>query len=435
MSQPCAIADCKRTSRALCHCCQQDLCREHLNEHDDFLNEQLNPFADEINQLSDQINHIDVKSLRDRFREQLNQYRIESYRKIDRYVDEKQRQLDEFINAKLNNQIESINHVKTIIKHLIDNQDTTTKDLNSISSSIQSIRREISQFEYKSIQLNINPLEIDDRLIQIEDENIKRDFNLSTLMPPVHVINRPPENSKPLISNNRVLLTHHENQLCLLNQDMTIIKSIPWPHGWIWDMCWSTTLSRFFIITLTEIFTLNENSMVLEHIVTKDNHSLCSCTCSDVSFYVTTNELGSTVCEFSLLPTIELINRWQPADFCGANEMIQDMVFHKGTLAFIIDNQTTSMKRMELRLVQTFEQLWSIQFDLVDPLHTAYRLCLFNYNEWIVIDWKSAQLFYISKDGQIKSTCVYEPVPYRCCQFGSNILAISARNSINFHRI
>jgi chromosome segregation ATPase len=164
MSQPCAIADCKRTSRALCHCCQQDLCREHLNEHDDFLNEQLNPFADEINQLSDQINHIDVKSLRDRFREQLNEYRNESYRKIDRYVDEKQRQLDEFINKKLNNQIESINHVKTIIKHLIDNQDTTAKDLNSISSSIQSIRREISQFEYKSIVLNINPLEISNEI-------------------------------------------------------------------------------------------------------------------------------------------------------------------------------------------------------------------------------------------------------------------------------
>ena len=88
-----------------------------------------------------------------------------------------------------------------------------------------------------------------------------------------------------------------------------------------------------------------------------------------------------------------------------------------------------------LRLAQTFDQLWSIQFDIVDPLHNAYRLCLFNYNEWIVIDWKSSQLFYITKDGQIKSTCVYEPVPYRCCQFGSNMLAISARNSINFHKM
>jgi hypothetical protein len=200
-------------------------------------------------------------------------------------------------------------------------------------------------------------------------------------------------------------------------------------------MCWSTTLSRFFIITLNEIFTLDENSMLLERIVTKNKYSLCSCTCSDVSFYVTTHELGSSICEFSLLPTIELVNQLQSADLCGAREMIQDMVFHKGTFVFIINNETTSTKRMELRVAQTFDRLWSIQFDLVDPLHNVFRLCSFNYNEWIAIDWKSAQLFYITKDGQIKSTCAYEPVPYRCCQFGPNMLAISARNSINFHRM
>ncbi|CAF1564779.1 unnamed protein product, partial [Rotaria sordida] len=53
MSQPCAIDGCKRTSRALCHCCQQDLCIFHLNEHNDLLNSQLNPLVDEINTLGD----------------------------------------------------------------------------------------------------------------------------------------------------------------------------------------------------------------------------------------------------------------------------------------------------------------------------------------------------------------------------------------------
>ena len=259
-------------------------------------------------------------------------------------------ELGEFIKTKISNQFEGIAHLRTIINELIEKEDTTIEDLNSISSTIHSLRREITQIEYKSIDLNINPLEIDDKLIQIGDENIKRDFNLSTLMPPLHVINRSAESPKPLASNNRVLLMHHENQLCLLNQNMTIIKYIPWSHGWIWDMCWSSTLSRFFIITLTEIFILDENTMSLERLVTKDKYSFCSCTCSDTSLYLTTNELGSSVCEFSLLPTIELINRWQPSDLCRANEIIQDIVFHKGTLAFIIENQTSHTKRMELTI-------------------------------------------------------------------------------------
>jgi hypothetical protein len=395
----------------------------------------LNPFADEVNQLSDRLNHINIQNLAENLRERINHWRFDSHQKIDKYADEIQCKLDEFINTKLNKQVEGITHLRTTINQLIRKQDTTIQDLNSISSTIQYIRREITQIEYKSIDLNILPLEIDNRLIQIEDENLKREFDLATLMPPLHIINRSPESPKPLISNNRVLLIHHENQLCLLNQEMIMTKCIPWSYGWIWDMCWSSTLSRFFIITLNEIFMLDEATMSLERLITKDRFSLCSCTCSDTSLYITTNESGSSICEFSLLPTIALKNLWQPADLCRANEIIQDIVFHKGTLAFIIENQTSLTKRMELRLAQTFDQLWSIQFDIVDQLHNAYRLCLFNYNEWIVIDWKSAQLFYITKDGQIKSTCVYEPIPYRCCQFGSNMLAISAKNGINFHKM
>jgi len=435
MSQPCAIIDCKRPSRALCHCCQQNLCRDHLNEHADLLNDQLNPFVDEINQLNDRLNHINVNNLIENLHKQLDHWRTDSHRKIDQYFNEKQRELDELINRKINNQCEGLGHLRTVINQLIQKQDTTVEDLDFVSSTIQSLRREIAQIEYKSIELNINPLKIDDKLIQIEDENMKQEFNLSTLMPPLHIMNRSAESPKPLVSNSRVLLMHHDNQLCLLNQDRTITQYIPWSHGWIWDMCWSSTLSRFFIITLNEIFMLDEKTMLLDRLVTKDQYSFSSCTCSDTSLYITTNELGSIICEFSLLPTIELINRWQPADLCRANEIIQDMIFHKGTLAFIIENQTSHTKRMELRLIQTFDQLWSLQFDIIDPLHNAYRLCLFNYNEWLVIDWKSSQLFYITEGGQIKSTCIYDPVPYRCCQFGSNTLAISAKNSINFHKI
>jgi len=435
MSQPCAITDCKRVSRALCHCCQQNLCRDHLNEHADVLNNQLNPFADEINQLNDRLNHINVKNVIGNLHEQLNDWRNDSHRRIDRYFDEKQRELNEFINRKITSQVEGIAQLKVTINQLIQKEDTTVEDLNSISSAIQCLRREITQLEYRSIDLNISPLEIDDKLIQIEDENMKRDFHLSSLMPPLHIMNRSAESPKPLISNNRVLLMHYENQLCLLSQDMTIIKYIPWSNGWIWDMCWSLTLSKFFIITLNDIFMLDEKTMLLEHLVTKERYSFSSCTCSDTSLYITTNELSSSICEFSLLPTIELINRYQPKDLCRVNEIIQDIVFHKGALAFIVENQTSHTKRMELRLIQTFDLLWSVQFDIVDPLHNAYRLCLFNYNEWIVIDWKSAQLFYITKDGHIKSTCIYDPVPYRCCQFGPNMLAISAKNGINFHKM
>jgi hypothetical protein len=435
MSHPCDIPSCKRTSRALCHCCNQNLCRDHLNEHDDVLNNQLTPFADEINQLNERLNHINVENLVEYAYQQLEQWKIDAYTKIEKYCEEKRCKLNQYINIKVSEQTEAMNNLRKKISGLVEQRDATIDDFNSISSIIQSLRREITQLEYKSIDLDINQFEIDERSIQIVDESIKQDFNLATLMPPLHSINRSADSPKPLASNGRVLLMHHDNHLCLLDHNMTMTKYTPWYSGWIWDTCWSSTLSRFFIITLNDIFLLDENSMIPKRVETNKKYSLCSCTCSSTSLYITTNELGSSVCEFTLLPTVELINQWQPSDLCQANEIIQDMIFHKGTFAFIIENQTTHTKRMELRLAQTFDQLWSIQFDTVDPLHNLYRLCLFNHNEWMVIDWKSSQLFYITKDGQIKSTCVYDPVPYRCCQFGSNLLAISTRNSVNFHKM
>ena len=437
MSQPCAIESCKRASRALCHCCQQNLCRDHLNEHDDILNGQLNPYADEINELNDRVNHLNTRKLIDDLHKQLEQYQASCHEKINRFIEKKREQLTELIRNRINNHVAAIDQVKTTIKQRLDNQDTTVADLKSISSTIQSLRREITQIEHQSIDIDIHPLVIDDQLIQIIDENSKEQINLANLTPAVYIINRSPETSKPLATNNRLLLINQDNQLCLMRHDMTIKNFILWQHGWIWDMCWSATISRFFIITFSEIFMLNDDTMVLERLTLKEKYSFTACTCSDTAFYVVTKGAGgSYICEFNLTPVVDLVNRYEPkADLCAADENIQDIIFHKGTFAFIIENQTRSTKKMELRLATTFERLWSIQFDLVDPLNNPYRLCTFNYNEWIVIDCKSTQLFHITKDGQIKSATPYPSTPYRCCQFGPNTLVVSARQSINFHRL
>lgn len=436
MSQPCAIVSCKRTSRALCHCCQQNLCRDHWNEHDDALNDQLNPFADEINELNDRINHLNIRQIIDAVYKQLDEYRASCHRRIDRFIHEKQQQLTQVVHNRVSHQVEAITQVKTIIKQRLDNKDTTNADLQTISSTIQTLRREITQIEHQSIDIDIQPLEINDQLIQILDESSKANINLTNLTPPTHVINRSADTPKPLTSNNRLLLINQDNQLHLIKPDMTIKSSIAWSFGWIWDMCWSATISRFFIITLSEIFMLSDETMILERLTMKEKYSFSSCTCSDTAFYVVSKEAGSCIYEFCLTPVVELTNRYQPkADLCGVDETIQDMIYHKGTFAFIIENQTSSTKRMELRLAQTFERLWLIQFDLVDTLNNPYRLCIFNFNEWIVIDCKSTQLFHITKDGQIKSTSAYAPIPYRCCQFGPNTLVVSARNNINFHKL
>lgn len=433
MSQPCAVDKCGRSSRALCHCCQQNLCRDHLIEHDDLLNSRLNPIADEVNQLNDKLNHLDINNLLVNAHEQLEKWRQEGYRKIDEFVNEKQRVLHESISSKVTKISEEITQLKTCVGQLIKKQDTTVEDLRNLSSIINTVRQEIGKLEYKYVGLNVKSLEIDKKIVQIEEDEIKHAFNLRNLLPSVHVINRTQESPKPIASNTKFLLMHMNNQLCLLNDDLVTFRAIPWVCTWIWDMCWSSTLKRFFIITLNDIYILDEEFMQLQCLPTKDRYSYCACTCSEKSFYVTTNVLGSSICEFSLTPEFQLVKRWEPAGLCQKDEMIQDIVYHCGTLGFIVVNQTVHRKRMELRSIQKFELIWCIQFDAIDPLHDAFRLCLFNCDEWLVTDWKTSTIFHITNDGQIKSSFIYDEIPYRCCQFGPNFLAISAKASISFH--
>src|ERR1700722_7247019 len=89
MAQPCAIPMCKRTSRALCHCCQNNLCRDHLIEHDDILNSQLNPLADEINVFSNRVIVLSLDEISHGSRQKFDKWRLDCHQMIDHYFEQK----------------------------------------------------------------------------------------------------------------------------------------------------------------------------------------------------------------------------------------------------------------------------------------------------------------------------------------------------------
>ena len=95
MSQPCNILSCKYISRALCYCCKQDLCIDHLKEHHELLNAKLLPLADEINTLANQLILSNLSNLINDSHEQLEQWRLNSYKIIDRVFENKLQEIDQ----------------------------------------------------------------------------------------------------------------------------------------------------------------------------------------------------------------------------------------------------------------------------------------------------------------------------------------------------
>ncbi|CAF5124357.1 unnamed protein product, partial [Rotaria sp. Silwood1] len=78
--------------------------------------------------------------------------------------------------------------------------------------------------------------------------------------------------------------------------------------------------------------------MSINNVLSIDERDLISCTCSDTVLFASTNERASSIMEFKLLPTIELIGEWKHPLTCDKDETICDIVYNNGNLALMIMN-------------------------------------------------------------------------------------------------
>jgi hypothetical protein len=94
----------------------------------------------------------------------------------------------------------------------------------------------MKNLEHKYIQIKTPPLMIVDTMLQIT-ETIRPKIDLSTLSPTCKTINHFETSFPVLPSNHQFLLMYHEVNLCLVDQQMNIIKETIWPFNHLVDMC------------------------------------------------------------------------------------------------------------------------------------------------------------------------------------------------------
>ncbi|CAF0954965.1 unnamed protein product [Adineta steineri] len=279
---------------ALCHCCNQNLCRDHFVQHDDLLNSQLNPLTDEVNTLSDRLAAINPNNIINDSHEKLNQWRIDCHKIIDHFYEQKCQELDQYIISKLDKLRTDITDLRSIMSRLIDQQETTKHDINSLTSAIHDLKQNMNSVEQIQLQLKIHPLLVDDRLIQIEKIE-KQPFSLINLRPPYHTIATIGASDYSIASNDRYLLLHIDPNLCLIDENLSITKQEEWDYEYIQDMCWSLALNYFILLTLNDIFLINKKTMLIESVQTLQRPKWWICECSDKSLYLSRIEILDTI--------------------------------------------------------------------------------------------------------------------------------------------
>ena len=434
MPATCATSKCTRTSCALCHCCQQDLCLHHLKEHQELLISLLDPLVDQINILDNRINTFEIDHLIGDAREKLERWRADCYKKIDEFLQRKHQQLTQYANEKIERQRVHIQQIRRKMIALIEEQEVTRTDIDSFQTQINYLDKQMLRMEQISFNIITQSTMIDEDLIRIEQINPYQ-FDLASLPPACQTIHSSKENWAALATNETFLLMYRESHLCLVDQQFNIIKKAAWSFGEISDMFWSTALKRFIVINESSVFLVDEDAMSIESMQMAAKQTWCCGTCSTRSLFLATYQRGSSIMEFNLLPTIEFVKHWKPPETCSKDEGIHDMIYNNGQLFLIIENRVKHTVRVELKSSMTFDRLWSLSLESAKNQRVQIRCCLFNDFEWIVAYHDLSRLFHITKDGKLKATCSYTPAPHFASTFGSNRLIVATSKTVNLHQL
>ncbi|CAF1529514.1 unnamed protein product, partial [Adineta steineri] len=211
-----------------------------------------------------------------------------------------------------------IHQLKLKTNELMREQEATHDEICSLTATIKGIKRDIDQYEEKGTVVDVNPLIINQDLVYIEQWT-SNEFDISTLASSYRTIACSKDNWPAMASNNHFLLIDQYPNLCLYDKQLTLLKEYPWEYDPIPDMCWSSTLNSFIIITNNNgVFLINENLISLECIQTIERKRWLSCTCSDSTLFLTTNELGSNIFQFNLLLSFHFMKQWESSQTCNS---------------------------------------------------------------------------------------------------------------------
>ncbi|CAF1450134.1 unnamed protein product [Adineta steineri] len=332
-------------------------------------NKSVGDLNDTIDKLIDRLSSIEPSSL-----EQLEQWRETSYRSIDDYCKHKRHEL---IEKKQIQQQKQLDHLRTQVNQLIDRHDNKKEHYDIINHDLQLSEIKINELEH--LRLTLHPLSIDEHLIVRR----RRIFPLSHSYRTIHL---KAGLESAIGTNDQHLLVDREGKhLCLLDQNLTIIKEIPFTHDGIHGICWSSTIHRFIIITFKEILLLDEKTMSLEICPIPSKKDWWRGTCSNQSLFLSTVEW-----------------EWHTPITCGKDEIICDLKYNNGYLAIPIYNKHKDESRFELRSITTFDNIWSVR------THGRCRCCSIDIDQWLVMDHDDCRFFHISADGKLLETDKYD---------------------------
>lgn len=387
--QPCSASECSRLSRVLCYCCGKDFCLEHLNAHQDVNLSRIYQLTNEINLLAEYASGT--------HRQRLDQWRHDAHQTIDRYYEEKCREFDRqtIENDKLNESRRLIKWIQSKIVQSMHEQSITTEQINSLQAASNAIRRDLQEMFHEDHPYEIPPLILDEYFQQS-----KINWNLSsTIKSIIQTQNLTTNKCIVMAVSKKYFLIGEDSNLCLFDEHLSKVKQTPWTYGCIWDICMMNGLGKYILCSECGIFTLDEQTMMIEQVktLTKRNKSWYSCASSDESLFLASKGCDSKIREYIWTGNHFVCKRKHTG--CLNDEYIEHMKYSSNALMLIIFNDLTGGRRCEMRSTVTFNQLWMISLNIPERVNII-SCCSLNEKGWLIVDFVQARLIHITNEGE-----------------------------------
>ena len=429
----CDLCTCESFSVAQCRCCRRSLCRDHFVEHDDSIRLQLNELTTRIDELVEQLETFDITQVAADGLSELLKWRIDSYQAIDQFYERKCSEINQYVAHVLHEQEKETEDLRLQVIKMINIQRTTDNDLKGLTSTVQILKEKMAEIEHMCIQAESYPLTIDEHLVnlRISSSLPVQSIDLSS---PCQSIDRLPLSSDATASSHRYVLLHQNSSLSLVDEDQCIVGEKKWPYDWIRDMCWSSTLNSFLIVTSTDVYLVAETTLSIERLTTIRGRSWQSCACSETSLFLCRDTWNSPVEEFRLLPSIQWVKAWRRNPTSEARQRVDRIAYQNGTCALIVNDASKKEISVELRSSITFARLWTSRLD-IDYSERKIQCCAFDLNKWIVADWDTSSMFVIGKDGHLNRKIEYQYKIQHVTFLRPNTLIVSTNRTFNFHKL
>lgn len=154
----CTVTKCDLISCAICHCCRENLCLDHLKEHRDRLNAQLIPLLNQVKTLEKNLDRFEMNSTPayrtiEQWREQAHQTINDFCRKLhERMRVEKKDKPKQFIQA-----------IHIWLEYSIRKQGTKRERIEVVTQTLGEVRQHYE--ELLMTQIKMKPLMIDENIV------------------------------------------------------------------------------------------------------------------------------------------------------------------------------------------------------------------------------------------------------------------------------